>query len=80
MFSGLRILRDILITPVFTDYALLLMRQHKFLTTTVMKIAQDRPTGQRVPPLFILQFFLPVTPRLIAETVGRAFARQHGAL
>lgn len=81
MFSGLRILRDILITPVFTDYALLLMRQHKFLTTTVMKIAQGiDPPANVYHPLFILQFFLPVTPRLIAETVGRAFARQHGAL
>jgi geranylgeranyl reductase family protein len=74
MFSGLRILRDILITPVFTDYALWLMRQHRFLTATVMKIAQGiEPPGRVFHPLFILQFFLPVSPRLVADGMRKLF-------
>lgn len=71
MFNGLRVLRDILITPMFTDYALWLMRQHRFLTATVMEIAQGIAPPQRVfHPLFILQFFTPISPRLALETMG----------
>lgn len=71
MFNGLRVLRDILITPFFTDYALWLMRQHKFLTATVMEIAQGiAPPQQVFHPLFILQFFTPISPRLALETMG----------
>ncbi len=74
MFSGLRILRDILITPFFTDYALWLMRQHGFLTRTVMSIAQGFWPPQEVfHPLFILQFFTPISPRLLAGGLGRLF-------
>jgi geranylgeranyl reductase family protein len=74
MFSGLRILRDILITPFFTDYALWLMRQHAFLTRTVMSIAQGFWPPQEVfHPLFILQFFMPVSPRLFAEGISQLF-------
>ena len=71
MFSGLRVLRDILITPFFTDYALWLMRQHQHLTGTVMKIAQGiAPPGDVFQPLFIFQFFLPISPRLILESAA----------
>ncbi|HLV43397.1 MAG TPA: geranylgeranyl reductase family protein [Aggregatilineales bacterium] len=67
MFDGLRVLRDILITPLFTDYALLLMRQHHFLTKTIMKIAQGlAPPSSVLHPLFVAQVFLPITPRLLA--------------
>lgn len=67
MFDGLRVLRDVLVTPVFTDYALLLMRQHRFLTGTIMKVAQGlAPPASVLHPLFIAEVFLPVTPRLFA--------------
>lgn len=72
MFTGLRIFRDILVTPFFTDYALWLMRQHEHLTATVMKVAQGMaPPGDVFHPLFILQFFLPITPRLILESASQ---------
>ncbi len=75
MFTGLRILRDILITPLFTDYALWLMRQYRFLTRTVMEIAQGiAPPYKVFHPLFIVQFLMPFSPRLIGEQVSRLFA------
>ena len=40
MFTGLRGLRDLMILPLFNDYALWLMRQHRLLTSTTMRIAQ----------------------------------------
>lgn len=78
MFAGLRALRDVLITPFFTDYALLLMRQHKFLTRSVMKVAQGiAPPSSVFHPLFILQFFMPITPRLLIEEFsGRTDGRR----
>jgi geranylgeranyl reductase family protein len=70
MFTGLRALRDVLITPFFTDYALLLMRQHRYLTRSVMNMAQGFwPPESVFHPLFIVQFFMPVTPRLVGEAV-----------
>ena len=73
MFSGLRVLRDILITPFFTDYALWLMRQHRFLTRSVMNMAQGFDPPESVfHPLFILQFFMPLSPRLIGQEVQKA--------
>jgi flavin-dependent dehydrogenase len=72
MFTGLRVLRDILITPFFTDYALWLMNCHPFLTRTVMNMAQGFEPPQHVfHPLFIAQFFMPVPIGLLRGEVGR---------
>jgi geranylgeranyl reductase family protein len=70
MFTGLRALRDILITPFFTDYALLLMRQHHHLTRSVLNMAQGCwPPESVFHPLFIAQFFMPITPRLVGDAL-----------
>lgn len=72
LFTGLRVLRDILLTPFLTDYALWLMRQHRFLTRAVMEMAQGiAPPSTVFHPLFVLQFFMPLSPRLLIEEVGR---------
>ncbi len=72
LFTGLRVLRDILIMPFFTDYALWLMRQHRFLTRTVMSISQGFAPPQNVfHPRFIVQFFTPITPRLVIEEIKK---------
>jgi geranylgeranyl reductase family protein len=82
MFNGLRALRDIMILPVFNDYALWLMRQHRFLTRTTMRVAQGLEPPQNVfHPLFVLQFFLPVAPQYAVEQIRRwADHRNQGAL
>jgi geranylgeranyl reductase family protein len=72
LFTGLRVLRDILIMPFFTDYALWLMRQHRFLTRTVMSISQGFTPPQNVfHPRFIVNFFTPITLRLIGEEIRK---------
>ncbi len=77
MFTGLRVLRDILITPFFTDYALWLMRQHRFLTDKVMVISQGiAPPQDVLHPLFVLQFFMPLSPRWMIEQIGLANRRR----
>lgn len=79
MFTGLRVLRDILITPFFTDYALWLMRQHRFLTRAVMETAQGiAPPSSVFHPLFIVQFFMPISPGLVIEEAGKMFGRNGG--
>nr|MBN1228438.1 NAD(P)/FAD-dependent oxidoreductase [Anaerolineae bacterium] len=68
LFTGLRALRDIMVTPIFTDYALWLMNVHPFITRTVMAIAQGFAPPQDVfHPKFVMQFFVPISPRVIAE-------------
>ena len=76
LFTGLRVLRDIMLTPFFTDYALWLMRQHRFLTRAVMEMAQGvAPPSTVFHPLFILQFFTPLSPRLLIEEIGGLLGR-----
>lgn len=63
MFNGLRTLRDILVTPFFVDYIIWLTRQHHFLAEQVIKINMGfAPPQQIFHPLFILQFFTPLSP------------------
>ncbi|MBN1121964.1 MAG: geranylgeranyl reductase family protein [Anaerolineae bacterium] len=72
LFTGLRVLRDVLIMPLFTDYALWLMKQHRFLTRTVMSISQGFAPPQNVfHPRFIVNFFTPITPRLVIEEIRK---------
>lgn len=72
LFAGLRILRDIILVPFLSDYALWLMRQHRFLARTVMEMAQGMaPPSTVFHPLFILQFFMPLSPRWLASEVSR---------
>jgi flavin-dependent dehydrogenase len=73
MFNGLRVLQNILVTPVFTDYALILMNQHRFLTRTILKIAQGMRSPESIlHPLLLLQFFVPLTPRFTLDQVNAA--------
>jgi flavin-dependent dehydrogenase len=70
MFAGLNALRDILITPLFVDYVLWEVNQYGFLAKSVMQITQGFQSPQSIfHPLFILQFFMPVSPRLIAQQI-----------
>jgi geranylgeranyl reductase family protein len=74
LFTGLRILRDILVTPLFFDYVLLLMKQYRFLTRTVIKIAQGCDPPLKVfHPLFILQFFMPISPQWVWQQIKQLF-------
>jgi len=76
MFTGLRFLRNILLTPFFTDYALWLMRQHRFLAQKVMGITQGFTPPQNVlHPLFILQFFTPLTLQLVLQELRKALSK-----
>jgi flavin-dependent dehydrogenase len=78
LFSGLRALRDILVNPIFMDYVLWQMRQYAFLTGRVVNIAQGIEPPQRIfHPLFILQFFMPFSPGLVVNQVGRLFRNGH---
>jgi len=48
------------------------MRQHRFLTRTVMSISQGFAPPQNVfHPRFIVQFFTPITPRLVIEEIKK---------
>ena len=77
MFNGLRILRDILITPVLMDYVLWQIRHYRFLARTSLSITQGFTYPQMVfHPLFIIQFFLPVSPRLFLEIGEEVFTPQ----
>jgi hypothetical protein len=70
MFAGLNALRDILITPLFVDYVLWEVNQYGFMAKSVMQITQGFQSPQSIfHPLFILQFFLPISPRLIAQQI-----------
>jgi geranylgeranyl reductase family protein len=75
MFNGLRVLRDILITPVLMDYILWKIRQYRFLARTTLGITQGFTSPQMIfHPLFILQFFIPISPRLLFEIEEEVFA------
>ncbi len=79
MFAGLRALRDLMLTPFFTDYALWLMRQYRFLAGTVMEIAQGiAPPAKVFHPLFVLQFFMPISPRLVAGEASKLLRNGRG--
>lgn len=75
MFNGLRILRDILITPVLMDYVLWQIRQYRFLARTSLSITQGFADPQMVfHPLFMLQFFMPISPWLLVQIGEEVFA------
>jgi menaquinone-9 beta-reductase len=77
MYNGMRALRDIIITPFFADYVFWLMTQHDFLTRITFKITQGLQPPQDVfHPLFILQFFSPISPRWAARTLRKLLADQ----
>ncbi len=74
MFAGLNALRNILVTPLFVDYVLWEVNQYEFLARSVLRIAQGFMSPQSIfHPLFILQFFLPISPRLIAQQIRRIY-------
>jgi hypothetical protein len=76
MFNGLGFLRDLLINPFFLDYIVWVMRQHDFLTGKVLKINQGfAPPQDILHPLFILQFFTPLSPRLLGE-IFRSYSKR----
>ena len=77
MFNGLRILRDILIIPILMDYVLWQIRHYRFLARTALSITQGFTYPQMVfHPLFIIQFFMPISPRLLLEIGEEIFAPQ----
>ncbi len=77
LFTGLHFLRDILVNPIFMDYILWVCSQHRFLNSTVMRINQGIAAPQDIlHPLFILQFFMPLSPVWLARRLG-ASARGH---
>ncbi len=72
MFTGVRVLRDIMILPFFADYTFWLMRQHRHLARTAMGIVQGMTPPQDIfHPLFILQFFTPISPHLISSEIKK---------
>jgi geranylgeranyl reductase family protein len=72
LYDGLRALRNIIVTPFFADYAFWLMSQHDFLGRLTLKISQGLQPPQDVfHPLFILQFFSPISPRWAARELGK---------
>lgn len=78
MFRGLPVLRDLIARPVLADYVTWLTRQHHFLATTMLRVALGiKPPAAVVHPLFLLQVFLPLSPRFVAQHLLRqANARQ----
>lgn len=70
LYDGMRALRDIIVTPFFADYVFWLMSQHDFLSRVTFKITQGLQAPQDVfHPLFILQFFSPLSPRWVAGQI-----------
>lgn len=77
MFSGLRLFRDIMVTPVFADYVIWLMGQHRFFANTILNIVLGYSMPQSVfHPLFILQFLMPISPALAVRETWQAFRTQ----
>lgn len=71
-FAGLHILREILVTPLFMDYMLWVMNQHRFLKRAVLSIAQGlKPPRNVFHPLFILQFLMPISPRFVVQEMRK---------
>lgn len=63
-YSGMRVLRDIVVSPFLADYVFWLMGQHDFLAHVTFKITQGLQAPQDVfHPLFIAEFFSPISPR-----------------
>ncbi|GAB4471032.1 MAG: menaquinone reductase [Anaerolineae bacterium] len=72
LFNGLHAVRDTLVNPALLDYVLWVMGQHRFLSKTILRIAQ----GLQMPhdllhPLALLQFMIPLSPRFIWQELGR---------
>ena len=63
-YTGMRVLRDIVVSPFLADYVFWLMNQHDFLAHVTFKITQGLQAPQDVfNPLFIVEFFSPIAPR-----------------
>lgn len=63
-YTGMRVLRDIVVSPFLADYVFWLMTQHDFLAHVTFKITQGLQAPQDVfHPLFIIEFFSPIAPR-----------------
>lgn len=78
IYSGMRVLRDLIVTPFFADYVFWLMNQHDFLTRVTFKITQGLQAPQDVfHPLFILQFFSPISPRWAVQQLRKYLASQY---
>lgn len=72
MFTGLRILRDFLVTPFFTDYAIWLMEQHRFFADRVLNIAQGfESPAKALHPRFWGSALMPISPRWMWKKLSR---------
>ncbi len=72
LYSGMRVLRDIIATPFFTDYVFFLMQQHGFLKRITFRLTQGLQPPQDVfHPLFILQFFTALSPLWVVRQLAR---------
>ena len=72
MFTGLNVLRDFLITPFFTDYAIWLMKQHRFFADRVLNIAQGFESPANVlRPRFWGSAMMPISPRWVRDKLSR---------
>lgn len=82
MFSGLRLFRDIMVTPIFADTVIWLMSQHRFFASTILNIVLGHSMPQSIfHPLFMLQFLMPISPRFVArETRKLLRARQKSTI
>ncbi len=77
MFNGLRALRDILVTPFFLDYVIWQAKQYRFIGERVMKIGLGLEPPQKIfHPLFILEFFMPLSPAHVFGHSQRQFSRR----
>lgn len=76
MFAGIAVLRDIIVNPLLMEYTLWLCTQHKFFAKTIYEIAQGlAPAQDTLHPIFVMQFFLPISPKWALEQVGRLAPR-----
>jgi len=80
VFNGLRALRDILVNPLFMDYIVWQMSQYGYLAGRVVNISQGFELPQSIfHPLFLLQFFTPISPGLVARGISHIFSNGHRA-
>jgi menaquinone-9 beta-reductase len=79
-FNGVSVLRDILVTPLLMDYVLWQIRHQRFFARSVLKMTQGMESPQQIfHPLFILQFFMPISPVLLHEWSRDLFTPWRGS-
>jgi menaquinone-9 beta-reductase len=78
-FNGISVLRDILVTPLVMDYVLWQIRHQRFMARSVLKMTQGMEAPQQIfHPLFILQFFMPISPALLLDLGHELFSPRRG--